>query len=163
VSDELADERITARHSIHRQDLRTGVCQHPGCAHSAAASMSELPSPDELAEPMFVRNMRRLAQGEQLHDPALSARLLLTEFDRRGAEIVRLKADNVKYAADFVMIGATIGRQRDIVEAATALVESARPGPGDPFWGKTWSGYEPNVCSQKALDALAAAVHGETK
>lgn len=37
---------------------------------------------EELAEPMFVRNMRRLAQGEQLHDPALSARLLLAEFDR---------------------------------------------------------------------------------
>ena len=36
---------------------------------------------DELGEAMFVRNMRRLARGEQLHDPALSAQMLLAEYD----------------------------------------------------------------------------------
>jgi hypothetical protein len=53
--------------------------------------MSEQPSPDDLAEPMFVRNVRRLAQGEHLYHPAESLRPFVAEFDRRGQELDRIR------------------------------------------------------------------------
>lgn len=78
MSDELADERITARHSIHRQDLRTGVCQHPGCAHSATESMGEQPSP---GLPAWEQHVRALASGYP-HVDRVSVQLSVEELDR---------------------------------------------------------------------------------
>lgn len=115
--------------------------------------MTELPSPDDLAE--AERWLRQyFDQGDEFTH---RAGLVMAEYDRRGAEIARLKADNAKYAADFLTIGAVIGKQRAIIEAATALVEA---------WDAT-PGYVRNVVidfdddMMRAFDALAAAVCGE--
>jgi hypothetical protein len=81
--------------------------------------------------------------------------LVMADYGRRGAEIVRLKADNAKYAADYLRLGAVIGEQRTVVQAATALVEEweAIRQPADKL---VWT------IAEQLTDALAAAVRGET-
>ena len=76
---------------------------------------------------------------------------LRAELAEAKATIKRLTIDNDKYRRDFVMIGATVGRQREIVEAATALAEHIRHGMKD-----FTSGVDP--VHGRLEDALAAAV-----
>ncbi|MCW2904229.1 MAG: hypothetical protein JWO67_6494 [Streptosporangiaceae bacterium] len=141
----------------------------------------EQPSPDDLAD--LIQRARFRAAEVYLGTGDRQLQYLLAEFDRRGAEIVRLEADNAKYAADFLTIGAVIGKQRAVVEAATALVEH-EPSPelvetlanaiyacdNDPplnarIVPERWSIYEKqarNIVWPMIRDALTAAVRTET-
>jgi hypothetical protein len=113
--------------------------------------MTELPSPDDLAE--AERWLRQyFDQGDEFTH---RAGLVMAEYDRRGAEIARLEADNAKYVADFLTIGAVIGEQRAIVEAATSLVEEweAIRNPADKL---VWT------IAEQLTERLATAVRKET-
>lgn len=98
--------------------------------------------------------------GAQLLSEATAVLLAMAENgiridDRRFERYVQA------VVAEYDRRGEALASQRRIVEAATAVARTVRPGPGDPFWGKTWSGYEPELCSGPALHALVAAVNEE--
>jgi hypothetical protein len=109
---------------------------------------------DDLAK--AERHVRRIASGDAHYLTFVHAHFdtVMAEFDRRGAEIVRLEADNAKYRADFVTIGAVIGEQREIIEAATALVGWWNQQSDENKGGS-------NADAADLLDALAAAVRTE--
>jgi hypothetical protein len=69
-------------------------------------------------------------------------------------ELDRLRVDNAKYRADYLQIGATVGRQRDIVAAATAALTQLINADGEVreyIDGRV----------EQAIIALAEAVKGE--
>lgn len=78
---------------------------------------------------------------------------LRAELAEAKAEIARLEADNDKYRRDFVMIGATVGRQREIVEAAKTVVPKWTKMP---IYRKQVGQVAPQFA--RALDALVTAV-----
>jgi hypothetical protein len=86
------------------------------------------------------------------------------ELDRLRVDLDRLRVDNAKYRADYLQIGATVGRQRDIVAAAQPALEAANRVVR-AWWEladtSRWLTKVDNPKLAEALDALAGVVRDE--